>query len=141
MSDPTATSLYAIGETRAIRKKACAPAHIETAGAAMFSAIRRQAWPSRHDMIKLSAAMAIAAGAGPNNTASVMKNVSEIEMVATTDAILTLNDPMAIASAANSSHSYGRGVPATATTECTMTAAPIATTARTTGSSAPDGAR
>ena len=31
-------------------------------------------------------ATAMAAGAGPNSSASVMKNVSEIEMVATTDA-------------------------------------------------------
>src|SRR5213593_124876 len=105
MSDPTATSAWATGDTRAIRKNVCAPAHIETAGAAMFNAIRRQAWPSRHDMIKLSTATAIAAGAGPNSSASVMKNVSEIEIVATTDAILTLNDPVAIASAANSIHS------------------------------------
>ena len=61
-------------------------------------------------MIRLSTATAIAAGAGPNKSASVMKNVSEIEIVATTDAILTLKMPVAIASAANSIHSYGRGI-------------------------------
>src|SRR5689334_8100084 len=105
MSDPTATSLWATGDARAIRKKVCAPTHMETAGAAMFNAMRREAWPSRHDMIRLSSATAIVAGAGPNSSASVIKNVSEIEIVATTEAILTLNDPVAIASAANSIHS------------------------------------
>ena len=56
-------------------------------------------------MIRLSTATAMAAGAGPNSYASVMKNVSDMETVATTDAILTLNDPVAMASAANSIHS------------------------------------
>src|SRR5437016_4273083 len=106
MSGPTATSLCAIGGIRATRKNACAPAHIETPVAAMLSAMRLQAWPRRHDISRLSTATAIAAGAGPNSSASVMKNVSEIEIVATTEATLTLKEPVAIASAANSIHSY-----------------------------------
>ena len=70
-----------------------------------------------------------------------MKNVSEMEIVATTEAILTLKDPVATASAANSIHSYGRGTNATRASECRRTAAPIATTTPTNGFSTPDGAR
>jgi hypothetical protein len=47
------------------------------------------------------------AGAGPKSSAVEMKKVSETETLAETDAIFIENDPVSIASAANSSHANG----------------------------------
>ena len=54
-------------------------------------------------------ALARVAGAGPNSSAVVMKNVSETVTLAVTDPIFIENEPVSIASAANSSHSYRCG--------------------------------
>ena len=45
------------------------------------------------------------AGAGPNSSAVVMKNVSETVTLAETDPIFIENEPVSSASAANNSHS------------------------------------
>src|SRR6266849_2121472 len=124
-----------------MRKKVCAPAHIDTAGAAALKTMRLHECLRRHDITQLSTATAMVAGAGPNSRANAMKNVSEIEMVATTDAILIVKEPATIARTAKRTHSTGRGVRATPTKERRMTTAPMDTTTCRYSRSAPDGAR
>ena len=93
-----------------MRKKVCAPAHIDTAGAAVLNSDALSTavcGATRSD--KLSTATAMVAGAGPNISANAMKNVSAIEMAANTDANLIVKKPATIASTAKRIHSRGCG--------------------------------
>ena len=71
-------------------KKVRAAIHIVTASAAPLNAICLAGLRRRSEKTTAPAAMTIAAGAGPNSNAVVMKNVSSIPMLAETDAMLVL---------------------------------------------------
>src|SRR5437773_480219 len=120
-------SVCSSGGTRSNQKKAWAAIHIESAGATVLNANLAAACRRRHDEMKLSHTSTTAAGAGPKRTASVMKKVSATEMLAGTDAILTVNDPVRTVISASSVHSSRCGVLANVTIEWAKTANPIAT--------------
>src|SRR5437016_1400355 len=96
----------------------------------MLNAIRCHLCPRRHETTKLSSATVIVAGAGPNNMADVIKNVSVTEIVADTDAIFMVNVPASRAIAAKRSHAKGCGVCGSVRNEWPRIAIPAATTSR-----------
>ena len=67
--------------------------------------------------------MATVTGAGPKSSDDVMKNVSATEMLASTDATLIVNEPVATARLAKSSHSSGCGVAGSNASEWATTSA------------------
>ena len=68
--------------------------------------------------MKLSTAMATVAGAGPKSSADVMKNVSATEMLASIDATLIVNEPVAIARRRTAATRAGAVPPAAIASEC-----------------------
>ena len=82
---------------------------VEAAPEQAFAVFTRRmgAWCRRHDTMKVSSATASVAGAGPNSSAAVMKNVSETETLAEIDATFIENDPVRTASATNNSQANG----------------------------------
>src|SRR5687768_16489861 len=82
----------------------------------------------RHEDTTVPSAFATVAGAGPNSSAVVMKNVSETVMLAETDPVFIENDPVSSASAAKSSHSYRCGRKYNETSDWTTASVPATAT-------------
>src|SRR5687767_12799238 len=93
------------GGTPASQKNTWLPAHMLNAELDVLKTMRSVECPRRHDVSTVPSALATVAGAGPNNSAVVMKNVSETVMLAETDPVFIENEPVKSASPANSSHS------------------------------------
>ena len=94
----------------------------------MLNKMRCGLWRRRQDTPPLQIAARIVAGAAPKSIAAAMKNVSETDTFADTDAIFIVKTPETIASTPNSRHAAGCGVWTSAKSDRTMVAAPSAAT-------------
>src|ERR1041385_1220768 len=97
ISETIGAPLLASGATPLMAKQMLAATQSDSAGATVLNAMRERRSRRRHEIIRLSAATASAAGPGPNITAVVMKNVSATEMLAEIAAKFSLNEPATIA--------------------------------------------
>ena len=115
MSGPIGASIRwrAARRRRSGRRRAPAT-HSDSAGATVLKATRvpRMALAPRQE--EAVGGERHRRGPGPNSSADAMKNVSATEMLASTDAMLSVNEPVRIASAANRNHASGCGTAAAA---------------------------
>ena len=105
-------------------------------GAAQLNSRRSGRNPARvraslAEMARLSSATATVPAAGPNTTAAVRVNTSEMEKLAGIAGTLSTAVPASSVSAASTHHSIGRGAALTSISAPLNTAQPASTTAPT----------
>ena len=93
------------GGTPDSQKNVWLPAHMLNAEFEVLKMTRSTECFRRHEDTTVPNACATVAGAGPNSSAVVMKNVSETVMLALAGPAFIENEPVSSASAASSSHS------------------------------------